>query len=185
MQGRQPGATSALHNDTYAPLSSVLAQYVFWPVKHEYRKGLYCISELQPFCWPKYTFHSISLPWGDGTGWGWSKTPGKDWSVMVFSLWKILGSYSEAGTVSRSPNTVLFCAAIMILLKNGATLKVSKLHIFCHFGCYYSELKRTKESIQSTSAANASCYLHPCAKGLKTNSPTAEPGAVFLQSFPG
>lgn len=59
------------------------------------------------------------------------------------------------------------------------------LHIFYHIGCYYSKLKRTKENVQSASAANVSWYSHPHTRELKINSPTTKPGAIFVQRFPG
>lgn len=67
----------------------------------------------------------------------------------------------------------------------GQPWKYPKLHIFYHTGCYYSRLKRTRESIRSTSAASVPWYRGPCTRELKVNSPTTKPGAVFLQSFPG
>lgn len=156
MQGGLPRATSPLQYDTYALLSSVPAQYVFQAVKHRYRKGLCCIRELQPFCWAKYTFHSVSLPRGDGP------KPREKTVCDAFLLWEILDNYSEAYSVSWSPNTVLFPAAIMVLLKMGQPWKYPKLHIFHHVGCNHSKLKRAKESIQSTSAANIPRRHRPC-----------------------
>lgn len=69
--------------------------------------------------------------------------------------------------------------------KMGQPWKYPKLHISYHVGCYYSKLKRTKESIQCACVANVPRFHHPCARELRTNSPTTKPGVVFLQSFPG